>query len=614
MPRRSSLALLVSLSIPLSIALSCLIAPFAHAVPGTLAASGVLSTVAGGPVADGSYALTFRLWGAAKDGEALWTEVHAGVDVKFGVFTAVLGGGTVPAPIDVALLVSHPNPWLSVQVGSDPEMSRVPLHSAAFAMVAGRADVADKLAAPLTAEGIAQGAVTADKVAFTYAGSDQKDGAAKVALALQCSGCLTTDQIAAGAIQANQVAFPWAAGKGPGGAAIGLSCSGCVDEEALAEGVDKRYVNAAGDAMAGGLVVMGKLAVGKAQASAQLDVAGKIAASEIAAAGIAIGDTGLTVAGKVDFAGDVAVGDGLTVAKGLTVGSVLAVDAAALDMQKHAILALRLHPAAGAPYVCDEAVAGAVYFDTDKHGFFGCNGKAWRSFAAPAPGSMASVPAKSCKSIVDSGDSQGDGVYWLDPDGGDVANAFEVWCDMTVDGGGWTLVGYNKEKSRTFLTGTWHAVAGKLVPETGKEAAMNPAVAKLLGYTEIGFYIDDPQWQNGQRSYKGFWIGNDPKSTYNLASNACQLLLPTDKAQWQGALVYFAGDGGNDNGCTGGGSFFKTGHTCDDGGGGVTTNNIWPEDGSDAVWGHNCISSYSPTGAYQKGSIPNKGLHAYYVR
>ena len=275
---------------------------------------------------------------------------------------------------------------------------------------------------------------------------------------------------------------------------------------------------------------------------------------------------------------------------------------------------MRLHPAAGEPYACGPDEAGAVYFDTTKQSFFGCNGKAWRSFAAPIPGTAATAPAKSCKAIVDAGDSHGDDVYWLDPDGGDASNSFEVWCDMTTAGGGWTLVGYNEEKNRTFLTGTWHAVAGRLVPETGKEAAMDPVVAKLLAYSELGFYIDDPQWHDVTRSYKGFWIGNDVKSKYDLTSNTCQLLHPTDPGQWQGDLVYFAGDGKNDNGCTGGGSSFGAGHTCDDGGGGVTTDNAWPASGGDALWGHNCISSYSPTGAYQKGGIPNKGLHAYFVR
>jgi len=46
-------------------------------------------------------------------------------------------------------------------------------------------------------------------------------------------------------------------------------------------------------------------------------------------------------------------------------------------------------------------------------------------------------PAQDCGEILGARPLSEDGIYWIDPDDG---GAFETLCDMTSDGGGWTLV------------------------------------------------------------------------------------------------------------------------------------------------------------------------------
>ena len=100
----------------------------------TIPYAGRLSDAAGQPVADGAYDLSFVLYGAAVDGDPLWTEVQQGVVVSAGEFLTYLGSvGVVPVKVSAEngpirpgdLLVSSATPGYAMRAGPNPPQGTV---------------------------------------------------------------------------------------------------------------------------------------------------------------------------------------------------------------------------------------------------------------------------------------------------------------------------------------------------------------------------------------------------------------------------------------------------------------------------------------------------------
>jgi hypothetical protein len=107
-------------------------------IPRTLSYQGVLTDSTNQPKPDGSYSFTFRIYQTSSGGSALWSETKS-LQTKRGLFSTLLGDATV-FPSSLSFSQQY---WLSVQVGTDPELSpRVPLSSVGYSLRAAKSDTA----------------------------------------------------------------------------------------------------------------------------------------------------------------------------------------------------------------------------------------------------------------------------------------------------------------------------------------------------------------------------------------------------------------------------------------------------------------------------------------
>jgi|GEM_PF-6901220 len=122
------------------------------------------------------------------------------------------------------------------------------------------------------------------------------------------------------------------------------------------------------------------------------------------------------------------------------------------------------------------------------------------------------MPAKTCAELLNTGKSVGDGVYTVDPDGiTGTLGATSVYCDMTTDGGGWTLVAATNSNAST-------PVASSLLAPT-TPGLLNATILPALAQNSSTVRILAPAYSVNIKSTDTFPISR-LRSYYGLSDDA----------------------------------------------------------------------------------------------
>ncbi|KAL9982671.1 hypothetical protein ACROYT_G004742 [Oculina patagonica] len=110
---------------------------------------------------------------------------------------------------------------------------------------------------------------------------------------------------------------------------------------------------------------------------------------------------------------------------------------------------------------CSLHTAGTVRYNTSQKALELCDGSAWLPLVTAGKGHVANNPGRHCLDILNSGQSRGSGLYWINPNGGSTDDSFQAFCDMETERGGWTLVATKVSPGFLFIKTGFSTLAAK---------------------------------------------------------------------------------------------------------------------------------------------------------
>jgi len=355
----------------------------ASAVPLSFVHQGRLFDAAGSPLV-GANTVELALYDAPASGAALWTETHTDVAFDNGFFSVQLGG--VQA-LDAALFAGAPL-FLGMRVNGGVELpQRIELVSVPFAVRAGAADFAED------AGSVHGGVVDASE--------------------LRVNGALVAD---ASGLQAQPAAHQHDAG----------------DLNTGTVALDRLPIGTSADTVARGLhthdatQITGVLAIGQVPVGT---TAGTVAAGDhthtaASVGALPVGTTAVDIGGLASTTTAVDIGGLASTTTAADIGGVMQGGTMALGSTTATCGGV------AAPLGTMRFAAGVVDV---------CTTDGWLPLAFSTVGSVAK-PGVSCLTIHQALPTAPSGVYWVDPNGLPSSDAFQAYCDMRTDGGGWTLI------------------------------------------------------------------------------------------------------------------------------------------------------------------------------